>query len=68
VAYDVWRTLSPWARRGSRQQAVPPVGPAAVDLAVRPPTAVDHDGRRELRRLVVKSDKFQNGRIILQNE
>jgi hypothetical protein len=37
-------------------------------MAVGCATAVAHDDRRGTRRLTVESDKFSNGRIILQND
>jgi hypothetical protein len=36
--------------------------------AVAVKTAVAHGGRRDARRLVAKSAKISNGRIILQND
>jgi hypothetical protein len=37
-------------------------------MAVGTANAVAHGGRRGAQRLVVKSDKFSNGSIILQND
>jgi hypothetical protein len=76
VAHDVCETLSLWVhsgwacRRGARRMvlnrreprrlAFPPVGPTAVDrLDLQPPYATA---------IGVKSDKFRNDSIILQNE
>jgi hypothetical protein len=50
-------------RRGSRRLHEP------LPAAFRGPRRLDTNrGRRAPRRLVIKTHKFQNGRIILQNE
>jgi hypothetical protein len=66
VGCSSYRRSTTAGYRGARLPLAATIPPWV--MAVGCATAVAHDDRRGTRRLTVESDKFSNGRIILQND